>query len=269
MSLQKEGKFKKAIGFTNKAIKLLLAVSIAATGFYAFPYIQNKISQDKINATYEQALGSEDQEDLEYNKALLKLKETNEDIQGILTGDVFTSTLPVVQGEDNDYYLSHSVDGTENICGSIEIATENDATAIDNNKVTYLFGHNMKDGSMFGEVNQKCLDQEYMDKHSTLSYSDASGEYNLTFVYAKTISADYMDNINFKSNKEFEKYFENEQENAVTTGEEINADDKLVCLYTCNGDHTYQTRTGAYYKVTKTKSYDASKIINAENGKSL
>ncbi len=55
---------------------------------------------------------------------------------------------PVMKGTDNDYYLSHTINGTENTSGSIFIECGNDAYFNDMNTIVY--GHNMKNNSMFG-----------------------------------------------------------------------------------------------------------------------
>ena len=53
---------------------------------------------------------------------------------------------PVVRGQDNFYYLSHTVQKTYNIAVSIFLDYRNEADFSDSNSITY--GHNMKDGSM-------------------------------------------------------------------------------------------------------------------------
>lgn len=54
---------------------------------------------------------------------------------------------PVVRGQDNSYYLSHTVQKTYNITGSIFLDYRNEADFSDSKSIIY--GHNMKDGSMF------------------------------------------------------------------------------------------------------------------------
>ena len=54
---------------------------------------------------------------------------------------------PVVRGEDNSYYLNHTVQKTYNIAGSIFLDYRNERDFSDRKNIIY--GHNMKDGSMF------------------------------------------------------------------------------------------------------------------------
>lgn len=74
------------------------------------------------------------------------LKEINPDIvawiriPGVLD-------YPVVQGKDNQYYLSHTFQKNHNIAGSIFLDYRNSSNFTDSKNIIY--GHNMKDGSMF------------------------------------------------------------------------------------------------------------------------
>ncbi len=58
-----------------------------------------------------------------------------------------TLDYPVVQGNDNEYYLKHLIDGTENKLGSIFMDSRNQANFSDD--ITVIYGHNLEDGSMF------------------------------------------------------------------------------------------------------------------------
>ena len=57
---------------------------------------------------------------------------------------------PVVQGKDNEHYLHYTVDGKANKAGSIFLDYRNRADFIDSKMI--LYGHNMKDGSMFSNL---------------------------------------------------------------------------------------------------------------------
>ena len=60
----------------------------------------------------------------------------------------YADNYPVVQGGDDDtYYLNHTIDGTEGYPGSIYTERINAKDFSDFN--TVIYGHNMKDGSMF------------------------------------------------------------------------------------------------------------------------
>ena len=80
----------------------------------------------------------------------------NEDVVGWLYVDFCEVSFPVVQGPNNDYYLHRTVEGQNNRAGSIFMDYENTPDFSDMN--TFIYGHNMKNGSMFGPL--KALREE-------------------------------------------------------------------------------------------------------------
>ena len=79
------------------------------------------------------------------------LKSVNPDIYGYIHIDGTNISFPIVQGEDNEYYLNRAWNGDFLVVGSIYAdfrANEN----IENNRNTVFYGHNMLDGNMFNNV---------------------------------------------------------------------------------------------------------------------
>ena len=72
---------------------------------------------------------------------------------------------PVVQGADNEYYLNHTFKKTEHVAGSIFLDKDNSPDF--SNRKSILYGHNMKDGSMFRGL-RNFLDDEFLKEHHTL-----------------------------------------------------------------------------------------------------
>ena len=70
---------------------------------------------------------------------------------------------PVVRGEDNSYYLNHTVQKTYNIAGSIFLDYRNERDFSDSKNIIY--GHNMKDGSMFQGLH-KYENEQYLETHN-------------------------------------------------------------------------------------------------------
>lgn len=107
---------------------------------------------------------TEDEEGEKPQKASIDfqaLKEINPDIVAwIRVPELFD--YPVVQGEDNQYYLSHTFRKESNIAGSIFLDYRNSRDFTDSKNIIY--GHNMKDGSMF-HVLRKFQDMDFYNKH--------------------------------------------------------------------------------------------------------
>ncbi len=74
-------------------------------------------------------------------------------------------SYPLVQGADNDQYLHQTYNGVQNSSGSIFLDYRCSPDLSDWN--TVIYGHNMKNGSMFGSLDAYA-DQDYFDTHPLL-----------------------------------------------------------------------------------------------------
>ena len=70
---------------------------------------------------------------------------------------------PVVQGTDNEFYLKHTFKKTEHVAGSIFLDKDNSPDF--SNRKSILYGHNMKDGSMFQGLH-KYENEQYLETHN-------------------------------------------------------------------------------------------------------
>ena len=95
-----------------------------------------------------------------------RLYDINHDLVCILTIPSLEISYPVVQGSDNERYLNYTFEGKKNPAGCLFMDYENDRTFSDHN--TFIYGHNMKDGSMFGRLKQ--MTKEGFDKAATKAY---------------------------------------------------------------------------------------------------
>ncbi len=75
------------------------------------------------------------------------LRENGPDIIGWLSLPDTVLNYPVTHTDNNEYYLNHLYDGTYNKVGCLFADYENRADFSDRN--TIIYGHNMRDGSMF------------------------------------------------------------------------------------------------------------------------
>ena len=91
------------------------------------------------------------------------LRKTNPDVVGWLYIPDTAVSYPLVQGSDNQTYLHESYDGQATASGSIFLDCRSAAGLSDDNSVIY--GHNMKNGSMFGGL-KKYGDAGYLQAHA-------------------------------------------------------------------------------------------------------
>lgn len=88
---------------------------------------------------------------------------------------------PLVQGDDNSYYLNHLPDGRKSASGSIFIDYQNDFPEDFN---VIIYGHNMRNGTMFGKLWYYFNYRNYAEEHNRLviSYNGARYLYELVGV---------------------------------------------------------------------------------------
>jgi sortase B len=86
------------------------------------------------------------------SEQIYELKAQNSDTAGYLAIEGTVIQYPVVRGKDNSYYETHTFSKKKNASGAIFMDSKNSMDMSDFN--TVLYGHNMKDGSMFHELTQ-------------------------------------------------------------------------------------------------------------------
>ncbi|MDY3918300.1 MAG: class B sortase [Candidatus Limivivens sp.] len=164
------------------------------------------------------------------------LKEINEDIIGWLKVGALDLSYPITQAEDNDYYLHRTFERVDNFAGCIFMDYQNHLNFLDDN--TMIYGHNMKDGSMFGTL-RKFLEEGVYDSDPYFWIYTPKRIYkyhifNCTTV--GTVSTTYT--LNFGTRQAFQDYLDVAVEQAEVETDEMTLDsgDKIATLSTCTGD---------------------------------
>ena len=114
------------------------------------------------------------------------LKAVNEDVVGWIYCEGTVINYPVVQGEDNDLYLHHSYDKAYSVSGSIFVDSGNRKGFVDSN--TIIYGHHMKNGSMFASLS-KWSDQQYYEEHPVMWLLTPERDYKVELFSGYTTSA--------------------------------------------------------------------------------
>ena len=166
-----------------------------------------------------------------------KLKEKNDDVIGWLYMPVLDITYPVMQGDDNDKYLHYTYEGTKNSSGSIFMDYQSDKDMTDRN--TIIYGHNMKNGSMFGKLKKFNQDETLCDTDPYIYYftEDASYKYRIFAYYITSVGSSTYTNM--VSDHEYDKYIKfvtslNQYKTKVENKDRAN----ILTLSTCSGLHS-------------------------------
>lgn len=160
------------------------------------------------------------------------LRAINQDIVGWLYCADTAISYPVVQSMDNEYYLNHLFDGTQNGAGCLFIDSQWDRTD-DRNCVIY--GHHMKDGTMFASLEQY-QSQEYFTAHPSFLWLTEDGIWvmDLFAAYFTKPESDAW-RMSFASDQDFEDWLQRIQERSCILGTaKPEADDQIMTLSTCS-----------------------------------
>ncbi len=161
------------------------------------------------------------------------LKIRNNDVVGWIYGPGTTINYPVMQGEDNDHYLTHMFDGEENKCGSIFMDCVNREDMSDRN--TVIHGHHMRNGSMFASL-PKYSRQAYYDAHPILWFVTPENAYRVEiFTGFVTDTESEAWRIDFADEEDYQGWLDRMTAlGAFQSDIKPGKDDKILTLATCS-----------------------------------
>ncbi|MNN15152.1 Sortase family protein [compost metagenome] len=164
------------------------------------------------------------------------LKKLNEDIIGWISFKDTEVNYPIVKGADNSYYLNHTFNKTENDSGSIFMDFENDSSFKDKN--TILYGHNMKNGSMFSILN-KYMDKDFYESTQYFWLYTENEVFKCEIFSAYKTSAHNGKSYikKFSTDQEYEDFLKEIKNSSLyDTGINVGKDDIVLTLSTCTNN---------------------------------
>lgn len=165
-----------------------------------------------------------------------RLEELNEDIAGWIVFNNQCVNYPLVQADDNTYYLNHSFRREENKAGSIFMDCRNNSFE-DRNVVIY--GHNMRNRTMFGSLKDVFHKKFWEEEGNGLIYlfdTDHRLRKYKIFSYYTVEKEDYYITTLFRNDVEYVEFLEAIQARSFgETDVTVTADDHILTLSTCAG----------------------------------
>ena len=162
------------------------------------------------------------------------LRQENEDVVGWIYIPDTKIHYPIVQGEDNEHYLTHTWNNKRNYVGAIFMETLNNPNLVNFN--TIIYGHNMRDGSMFAAL-QNYYTTEYWENHPYVYLVTDAGvlRYEIFSAYdADVESQTYA--LSFRQRSTRESFIQMAVENSdFDTGIIPEHTDLILTLSTCTG----------------------------------
>ncbi|MBC2313813.1 class B sortase [Listeria welshimeri] len=175
----------------------------------------------------------------EVRDELKSLQKLNKDMAGWLTIADTEIDYPILQSTDNDYYLHHNYKNEKARAGSIFKDYRNTNEFLDKN--TIIYGHNMKDGSMFADL-RKYLDKDFFKAHPTFSYESGLTNYKVEIfsVYETTTDFYYIE-TDFPGKQDFDDYLEKVQQQSIyKSNVKVSSKDRIITLSTCDTEKDYE-----------------------------
>ena len=158
-----------------------------------------------------------------------RLQEENKDIIAWLYCPDTEINYPVVQSKDNEYYLRRLLDGTWNIAGTLFMDYRNAADCSDLH--TIIYGHNMKNNTMFGSL-PKYSKQEYYEEHSVLYLLTPKQNYKVKLIAGYVTPSDSKVYEFEKTKEERSGLLKTALDNSLfTSGTTVSDEDRLLTLF--------------------------------------
>lgn len=233
-------KGRKARRATSNIIIICLIGIMLVSGWQVYKIVRSYLADRAAYSKISEQAGDEDNIDFD------ALRKINPDVIGWLYYEDTIIDYPVVQGENNEMYLSMLFDRTWGGCGTLFADCITEAPFRQFNTIVY--GHHMKDGTMFACL-KELRDPEYCKKHPKLKLTTPEGKFDLViwaFLNEPADSNIYLTNI--KNEDEKLAYLNLVVQLAdYVTNIRVTTEDRLVMLSTC----AYEFEDARYIIVCK------------------
>ena len=161
-----------------------------------------------------------------------ELKKENSDIIGWLYSEGTKIDYPVLQADDNSYYMNHLFSGETNTSGSIFADYRNTGDFSDKN--TVIYGHHMRNGTMFGSI-EEYREQEFYDTAPAMMLYTPEGDYLIELISGTDENGnEQFVEFEFENEEAFTDYIDSFRERSSFQSKvKVHPRDRLISLCTC------------------------------------
>ena len=215
-----ERKSEKKIGIVSKIFLMLFIIIFLYSAINLFIWLKSNIELEKNEKeifsqvqTVDDSTGNEIKIDFE------KLVAINQDAKAWINIDNTNINYPIVQTDNNEYYLKRDINKNYSSCGSIFLDCDSSSDFTDKN--TVIYGHNLLNGKMFANL-EKIVNEELGKNVEIEIYTPTQKlEYEIFSAYVGEANIEMKTNNSYeeilsKSELDFE-YDENIKENNIVT----------------------------------------------------
>ena len=159
----------------------------------------------------------------------------NPDVVGWIYSEGTQINYPVLRGDSNETYLYHMINGEYNTSGSIFMDCHNNPDLSDIN--TIIYGHHMKNGSMFASLHQY-VHQDYYDEHKYMWYLTPDHIYRLDVLAGYVGDAEAEIYTIFVDQEELDSYLAfAERKSTFTPDYKAETINGIIALSTCSYEY--------------------------------
>lgn len=220
----------------------LAAVICAGVGIYQ--YLTEKNAGEGYEELKETVKADEPQEEepsapVQIPIDFEALRQQNPDVYAWITVPGTPIDYPILQrADDNSYYLNHTIDYEEKVEGAIFTENYNSTDFEDAN--TVIYGHDMKNGTMFRSL-LDYQDREFFEKNKQIIIytPDAIRHYEIFAAYPYD-NRHILLSFDFSDKSVYRQYLDNvfsirDMNACIDNSVEADTDDKIITLSTCYG----------------------------------
>ena len=209
-----------------------------------------EINENQVNETItEEIVNESTQENIEEtinqkNERILKvqkLQEENPDIVGWLEIEGTSINYPVLQGNDNEYYMTHNYKKQKSKNGSIFLTKDYNWSIPSSNLLIY--GHNLSNGTMFQEL-LKYEKEDFYKKHPIIRFTTnkEDAEYEIISAFKSRVYYKSEKNVfryyyfvNAKTEAEYNEFVQNAKKASLyNIDKTAQYGEQLITLSTCS-----------------------------------
>ena len=225
---------RKKKGGSNIVSNIILVIAIVVFAVSAYKLYGIFSEYNKGDKEYQKiqdlVINTEKKDDTKeetFSVDFEKLLEMNSDVVGWIRFDEPSEiNYPVVQGRDNEEYLKRTFEANTNKLGTLFVDVNNPGDFSGRN--TFIYGHNMKNGSMFAQL-LKYKDDSFYKEHPYFYIYTPDGKVR---TYVKDTSDSYI--MDYADDAAFQTYIDYiKQQSAYPTSTEVTTASKIVSLSTC------------------------------------
>ena len=232
-----------------KFIILVFVVTLIISSYYLVKdFLEYKSSNDDNKELVKDVINYTDNKEEKEDKIMInwdRLYEINKDIIGWIKIENTNINYPILKDDENLKYLKHSYNEKYNNNGSIFTLNADPF----NDENTVIYGHNMKNGTMFSELS-KYMNKNFFDEHSTILIYTKNQNYKATVFSCYSIGVNQEEKNTKALDFEDEiEYYKKDSKYKVNNMENIK---KIIKLSTCSYLNNHTTPTNQrYYIIAK------------------